>query len=105
MIDPIGSFDSIKDHFLRYVQTAFGIRFDAESREREDLLNRDGVFFRQPWVEPLPEYQSSKVIVAKLSEDHLPSLPKSALDIFKELVGKGLFKGDFAMHQHQLEML
>jgi ATP-dependent helicase YprA (DUF1998 family) len=105
MIDPIGSFDSIKDHFLRYVNTAFGIRFDSESREREDLLNRDGVFFRQPWVEPLPEYQSSNVNVAKLSAEHLSGLPQHALGIFKELVGKGLFKEDFDMHQHQLEML
>ncbi|MCW7509686.1 hypothetical protein ND816_17710, partial [Leptospira levettii] len=58
--DPIGSFETIKDNYIRYIRTAFGTKFDSFEREREDLLNKDRVFYRKPWIEPLPEYKSSE---------------------------------------------
>ena len=41
MKDPIGSFETIKENFIRYVKTAFGTKFDGVEKERYDLLNYD----------------------------------------------------------------
>ena len=59
MKDPIGSFETIKDNFIRYVETAFGTKFPGLEKERNDLLNYDKVLYRKPWIEPLPDYITS----------------------------------------------
>ena len=59
MKDPIGSFETIKENFIRYVKTAFGTKFEGVEKERYDLLNYDKVLYRKPWIEPLPDYVSS----------------------------------------------
>lgn len=107
MIDPIGSFTTIKDNFIRYVKTRFGIRFETIARERAQLLEQEGVFYRQPWIEPLPEYETSKLRIRDIDSEHLPNSQMSlaALGAFKGLVQKGLFKSDHPMYQHQLRML
>ena len=47
MKDPIGSFETIKDNFIRYVETAFGTKFPGLEKERKDLLNYDKVLYLQ----------------------------------------------------------
>ena len=59
MKDPIGSFETIKENFIRYLKTAFGTKFEGIEKERYDLLNYDKVLYRKPWIEPLPDYISS----------------------------------------------
>ena len=68
MNDPIGTFDTIRDNFIRYVKTAFKTRFDSLEQEREALLRatseeEPGVFHRDPWIEPLPRYEPAKPLV------------------------------------------
>ena len=41
MKDPVGSFENIKENFIRYVKTAFKTKFDSLEKEREELLNKD----------------------------------------------------------------
>lgn len=103
--DPIGAFDSIKEHFLRYVKTSFGIRSQPESEERDRLLEREGIFYRQPWIEPLPEYESSNKKIAEITPEELPEMTEAGLRAFKGLVGQGLFSGNYPMHAHQWQML
>lgn len=106
MRDPIGSFETIKENYIRYVKTAFRTKFDSVEKEREDLLNRDKVLYRMPWIEPLPDYLSSNKTIDDLSvEDLNGSLNKEELVIFKELVKTGLFPASGTLHLHQAEML
>ncbi len=60
MRNPIQSFDIIKNNYIRYIETAFGTRFEKLEEERRDLLNTDKVLYREPWIEPLFDYQSSE---------------------------------------------
>lgn len=106
MKDPIGSFEIIKENFIRYVETAFGTKFTGLEKERYDLLNYDKVLYRKPWIEPLPDYVSSDKRIDDLTLDDLGNaLSQSEADTFKELVKTGLFPSFAKLHSHQAEML
>ncbi|MDB5203577.1 MAG: box helicase [Ferruginibacter sp.] len=106
MKDPIGSFETIKDNFIRYVETAFGTKFPGLEKERNDLLNYDKVLYRKPWMEPLPDYiTSGKFIDSLKTEDLGNALNESEVEVFRELVKKGLFPSNVRMHLHQAKML
>ncbi|MCE5285179.1 MAG: DEAD/DEAH box helicase [Pelosinus sp.] len=104
MIDPIGSFDKIRDNFILYIKTAFGTRFPLLEEEREKLLYKDRVLSREPLVEPLPRYKSSNKNIDQLTVQDIPGLTSSELVVFKELVNCGLME-DFPLYSHQYEML
>lgn len=104
MQDPIGAFDKIKENFLLYVKTAFGTRFPALEEEREQLLLRDQVLSREPWIEPMPRYKSSRKNILDLTNEDLPGLSDRQIDAFKNLSLSGLV-GDFPLHSHQATML
>lgn len=108
MRDPIKSFEEIKNNFVRYVETAFGIRFKSVAEERRKLLNQDRVLYRAPWIEPLPEYVSAPKAFGELE------LPDAGLEgvmdeeqfrRFKELVACGLFPAQYPLYKHQQQML
>jgi ATP-dependent helicase YprA (DUF1998 family) len=105
MKDPIGVFDQIRDNFILYVKTAFGTRYPTIEREREELLMKPGVLCQDPWVEPRPLYQSSGMKLRQLTSYDVPNLDGARLEIFKELVGCGLFDPENELYVHQKEML
>lgn len=106
MRDPIGSFEIIKENFIRYVETAFRTKFPSIETERYDLLNYDKVFYRKPWIEPLPDYVTSGKKIADLrSDDFSGTLSDAEIETFKSLVTCGLFPDNIRMHSHQAEML
>lgn len=104
MIDPIGVHEIISGNFLRYIQTAFGTRFESIERERAALLQQPGVLTREPWIEPVPRYLSSGKGISSLSQDDLPGLDSQQIELFKGLVKCGLF-GSYDLYAHQLDML
>lgn len=106
MKDPIGSFETIKENFIRYVETAFGTKFTGLEAERRALLNHDKVLYRKPWVEPLPDYISSNKRIDDLTLNDLGNrLSEDEANIFKGLVKTGLFPPNAKLHSHQAEML
>ena len=104
MHDPIGSFEKIREKFILYVKTAFGTRFPSIELERENLLKKPGVLNQEPWVEPLPVYESSGKTTEELNREDLPGLNNSQIDAFKQLVRCGLF-GEYELYSHQFKML
>ena len=104
MIDPVGSFENIRDNFILYVKTAFGTRFPDIETEREQLLLTDRVLSRDPFVEPLPKYQTSGKTIDMITSQDAPNLSQLELNTFKELCSCGLIQG-FPLHEHQLNML
>ncbi len=104
MRDPAGAFDAVRENLLLYVKTAFATRFPGLERERERLLRQSNIFCREPWIEPLPRYQSSGKIVHELVPQDVPGLTGSTLQHFKALASLRL-TGNFQLHRHQAEML
>src|SRR3989338_4346711 len=104
MIDPIGAFNEIRENFILYIKTAFGTRFPTLEAERANLLQQKRVLNQEPWIEPLPKYQSSEKTIATLSGSDLPGMNAQQIEIFRTLVKCGLF-GEHQLHLHQAKML
>ena len=75
MIDAIGTFQSLKDAYLRYFDSPFDLRFDEVVKARRELLDRDGVLYREPLLEPQPPYADSGFDVRRTVEDVLRGAP------------------------------
>lgn len=104
MIDPVGSFNDIRNNFLLYVKTAFSTRYPSFEAEREELLKQPGILCQEPWVEPLPKYKSSGKSADSLISGDLPGLSEQEAQEFKSLISKGLV-GEYKFYKHQLDML
>lgn len=106
MINPLNVFERVKEGYINYIKTAFGTRFEEFEQKRNDLLNTDKVLYRQPWIEPLLDYEAEngKSINTLTSED-LPGLNEEQTILFKEFVSKGLFTFDGDLYSHQYRML
>jgi DEAD/DEAH box helicase domain-containing protein len=102
MNNPIQVFEKIRDNFILYLETAFGTRYTDFETERNELMKRDKVFARAPWVEPLPTYKPSDYTIEGIT--NIPNLNDADLAIFKRIVSAGLL-GPQQMYQHQWEML
>jgi len=59
MTDPIQTFDALRNAYLRYFDSPFDLRFQELVQARRQLLDRDGVLFREPLIEPQPPYVGS----------------------------------------------
>ncbi len=103
MNDPIGAFEKIRDNFILYLKTAFGTQFPGLEREREAILRQPGILNQQPWIEPLPRYQTDRPLTNLGSED-LPAMAPETLVRFKDLASCGLV-GNFPLYTHQISML
>lgn len=104
MIDPVGAHARVTESVISYIGTAFRTRFPSLETERERLLRVPGALCQQPWIEPLPRYESSGKTIGQLGPEDLPGLTAAAAAEFRELAACGLI-GDFPLHRHQLEML
>lgn len=103
MKDPIGAFEKIRDNFILYLKTAFSTQFPGLEREREAMLRQPGILNQEPWIEPLPRYQTDRVLSALGAAD-LPGMTPEAVKAFKELARCGLV-GDYPLYTHQVSML
>jgi len=98
MANSISAFESLKDDFFRYYDTPFKVRSPEIMNERKDLLDREGVIWREPWIELLRTYESTgqgkeqAILTAGGSEDLI------------DLIKCGLFDEnipDIYLHQKQ----
>ncbi len=114
MRSPIESFEKIKEDFIRYYDTAYHVNIPQVEKERDDLLNKDKVLTRVPYIEPMPEYESfsindEQVTFGNLTREHLGltdnEITENQWNKFKELASMGLFNPNFPLYLHQAEML
>src|SRR5438045_3459246 len=59
---PLGVHRELKDAYLRYYDTAFWLRDEQLRSERRALLERPGVVFTEPLLEPVLPYDSTETI-------------------------------------------
>ena len=102
--DPVGAQIELEEQLKRYVKSAFGTDSPSFEEERGRLLDTPGVFFQEPYIEVLPEYQTS-VLVDQLGEEDLRGLSPRARQAFAAIVGSGLMTGGYPLYLHQQRML
>jgi ATP-dependent helicase YprA (DUF1998 family) len=99
MRDPIGMFESLLDHYMRYYETPFSVRDERISAERHELLMTEGEVYREPWLEILPRYRSSGRTVAESCER------AGAPSELAELAVPGLLDEGLSLYSHQEKAL
>lgn len=104
MKDPVGSFNQLQDAIKSYITSAFGTNSTTFEIDRKALLDRPGLLFQQPYLEPIPSYVAGKTL-EELQETDLPGLSAPAREAFKRVVGAGLFRGNHSLYLHQQRML
>lgn len=102
--DPIGSWEQLKGHLKRYIQSAFRTDSPSFEDDREKLLNTPGVLFQEPYLELLPSYVNGKAL-SSLDGMDLPGLDEAARQGFIALAGAGLMPAGADLYVHQQRML
>jgi ATP-dependent helicase YprA (DUF1998 family) len=59
--NPVSVFERLREEFFRYYGTPYRIRYPQVDAERKALLDREGMTWREPWLEPVAEYSTTGV--------------------------------------------
>ena len=112
MTNPIETFESLKSTYLRYFDSPFDLRFEEVVQARRRLLDRDGVLYREPLVEPQPPYAGSQHDIGGAVARVLGAAPRWASNVANDLARVaeyGLFPPrdgiPLELYAHQVEML
>ena len=112
MTNPIDTFESLKSAYLRYFDSPFDLRFEEVVQARRRLLDRDGVLYREPLVEPQPPYSGSGHDIGSAVAEVLggsPGWTPALLGKLAQFGEGGLFppRGStpLELYAHQVEML
>ena len=90
MRDPIKAFEEIKKGFELYVKTRFATQFPSIERKREEIFEKEGVFYREPWVELIRKYKSSGKKISHLNENDLNGFSRTQIKEFQDFAQSGL---------------
>lgn len=115
LLDPIKSFEEIRDNYILYLKTAFGSRFkdhvgDVMSfeEERQKLLLKDQVLCREPWIEPIPSYKKildsagREMTINDFAASDFLGLDEKTTELFKEFISTGLMSYPLYLHQYKM---
>lgn len=123
MRNPFRDFESLRDFYLIYLETAFRIRHDAIQAARRSLLERSGTLCTTPFIEPVPRYlgPEESLRIDELADPQkaapwLPGFTDGDRRAFVRLAMAGLipseidaargeYRGLFGLYEHQLDML
>lgn len=98
--NPSALYDSIREAYLRYYDTAFWLRDEKLRDERRALLEADGAVFTDPLIEPVLPYSPAESIADVCAEVGLSAAVADSLGLM-------LFDGDggFRLRGHQAEAM
>jgi DEAD/DEAH box helicase domain-containing protein len=106
MRNPFLSHKDIQDAVLKYVETAFGTASESFEKERAEALRKEGVVFREQFIEPIPEYLKGDKL-QDLTGSDLPGMSQEEIAVFKSICGARLFptQSNYNLFRHQQTML
>jgi len=97
MLDPLGGFERIRELYISYLDTAFRVRRLSLAERRRALLRTSGTLAAEPFIEPVPRYESADHALSdfiEMSEGNpLAHFSRLARHGFSELAVSGLFPG------------
>ncbi len=122
MTDPVSQFESIRDFYITYLETAFRIRDPEVQARRRRLLEEPGALCTFPLLEPISRYESSGLRINDLADPDvgmrlLSGFSEIEREAFIHLCGAGLLdcepgsprlelpRGRFELYSHQTQML
>ncbi len=92
MNNPLALFRNLRDLYLRYLDSPFDLRHPDLSRERREMLDRDGRLWREPLLEPVPHYPLCGQDFGAMLRSVLGSTWNSSLiEDLEQFVGPALF--------------
>src|SRR4051812_26776614 len=94
MKNPFDAFESVRNFYITYLETAFRIGDCEIQALRRTLLESDGTLCTQPFLEPMPKYMPSDSsiddLAGKAGEHWLPGFTAAERRLFSELAMAGL---------------
>lgn len=93
------TFRALREGLFRYYDTPFGLRSEVLEAERRQLLDRNGVSWREPFVEPIRNWQNAPGSIEEAIADAGGPAELSSL------LKAGLMEGLPGMRLHQKQML
>lgn len=97
MNDPFKIFDSIRQTYLRYLESPFRVRYEALMSERRAMLDQDGRLWREPLLEPIAPYLPSGFTIAQACQ-HL-----GVNSAVADFINGGLFSPQRQLYEHQFQ--
>ena len=102
MKNPISVFNSLREMYLRYMESPFDLRYQDLVQERRHLIDQDRRIYRHPLIEAVTAYQRCSYALAGMAHDLLdPHWPASVVDDFVEFASLGLFPAGRRPYTHQ----
>lgn len=118
MNNPVETFESIRDFYITYLETAFRIGPPEIQKIRRELLEREGALCADLFLEPMQKYADYGLFISDLrsngeGQKWLPDFNAKQRAAFIDLCLAGLLprdkadpsKGGYKLYTHQLEML
>ncbi len=106
MNNPLALFDSLRDLYLRYLDSPFDLRYPELVRERRALLDRDRYLWRHPLFEPVPVYPTCGRDFRALAHDLLDAVwGAPAADELADFIACGAFPPAMQPYEHQRRAL
>jgi len=108
MSSPIAIHDSLRDLYLRYLDSAMPLRHEALNSERQELFRADGSVCQPPLIEPIPRYKETVTLhqaCAELTATNTGHGAVRTLNEFASFAACGLFPADRKLYAHQLRAL
>jgi len=102
MINPIKIGDTLKDNFLRYINTGIPLRYKSAREERARLFQEPAVIMQPPYIELVPKYEGVKTLTQMFMEKNF------CLD-FPVFIRDGLFfqengtSSERKLYKHQVQ--
>lgn len=105
MSNPIATFNSLRETYIRYLDSPFDLRYPDLVEERRQLLDIDGRLYREPLIEPVPVYESSGQTFSQVAQSLLGATwPAGSLADLASFVSQGLFPPTRELYSHQREV-
>jgi DEAD/DEAH box helicase domain-containing protein len=102
MNNPLAIFESLRDTYLRYLDSPFDLRYHDLVEERRQLLDTDGRLYRYPLIEPVPAYQLCGQTFPQIAQSVLSSSwSQNDIGDLAEFVSQGLFPPTWQLYTHQ----
>lgn len=105
MSNPVAVFNSLRETYLRYLDSPFDLRYPDLVNERRQLLDQDGRLYRQPLIEPVPVYRSTQQTFGQAAQQVLAQgWPAQDVKDLVDFVSLGLFQPPLQLYIHQREV-